>query len=140
MKDFDYYNTPKTKYTSYAEKREYKDALRKEIDDTPMTAKERESALAAISKKVREWEAEQNKPYYAERDMLVEEFWRDARSGMNYPDILDEKGMEILEAKAYQDGHSGGFGDVYHHLNELDDFVYNIKDHLVRDKPDYESC
>jgi len=127
MKNWEYYNKPKDiEYFGYEEKKAFEKALLDEINNSPMTAAEREEALANVKKQVVAHVNEQNKPYREAAAKLQAEFWADAREDLGYDDFLTKKGVEILESKAYEDGHSSGFSEIYGHLQDLTDFCQKI--------------
>ena len=128
MKDFAYYSTPKTKYFGYEEEVAYKQSLLDEINDTPMTAKKREKALADVKQRVREHVAEQNKPYNEEQKKLTQEFWEDARDELGYTAFLSVKAQQALEYLAYERGHSSGYAEVYCQLQDFAEFAKAIAD------------
>lgn len=125
MKDFDYYSDRNVK-AEYPDRRGYKKKLIEEIDNTPMTTDQRTAAMSKVEQRVREWFNEAVKPYYKERNRLAEEFWKDAREELGYDQYLNDDGVRALEAKAWEDGHSAGFSEVFCHLQELESFVEDI--------------
>lgn len=125
MKDWDYYNKPKSECFSFSEvKRE----IKRHINATPMTAQERHDAFADMEASARRIVDEKNRPYDEEKAALDAEFWRDAREEIGYGKMLNEKQIGILESKAWQDGHSAGYSEVFIHLQDLGDFIQDIND------------
>lgn len=126
MKDWDYYSKPKAAYFSFEEEKAYKQKLTDEINESKMTAAERTKALAELKGKVRQYETEYNKPYKEEQAKLTDEFWADAREELGYESFLDEDGVTALESKAYEDGHSSGYSEVFCVLGNLVEFAEAI--------------
>lgn len=127
MKSWDYYREPAgIPYFGYEESKAFENDLRAKINDAPMTAKEREVALADVKRQVREHAAEQNKPYNEAKGKLEAEFWADAREELGYTEFLNDEGVSALEYKAYEDGHSSGFPEVFCQLQSLVDFCQKI--------------
>ena len=127
MKDFDYYSTSSHGYhDSYSIKKE----LKKELDETSLTVEQRKAREAELSKIAMDKAAELNRPYNQEKRRLDMEFWADAREELGYCGYLDAKGVELLEAKAYEDGHSYGYPEIYSKLVDLEQFLSEIRDHI----------
>lgn len=123
MKDFDYYSKPTAEYPDINEyKREYRIA----IDAAAMTSAERKEALDGINKKAREWFDIAAKPYRDEQSRLDGEFWDDCRNELGYREFLSEKAWNAIESKAWDDGHAGGYSDVYFHLCDLVELARKI--------------
>jgi hypothetical protein len=123
MKDFTYYNNVKTPYPRR------KDIIREiiaKLDDVPLTKAgriEREEMAAKEGELIfKEKLAEYNK----ESNNLKEEFWKDCREEFGYDSFLSKRGCEILESKAWQEGRSCGYSEVYNCLCDLSDFVSEI--------------
>lgn len=123
MKDFDYYQNPDMPYFGYEERKQYEQNLRNQINETPMTAYERQEALDQSWKDTREYSNKQNAPYVKKQKDLEQEFWIDAREELGYDQFLSEKGCAILEQKGWEDGHSSGFSEIYGHLYDLTQFA-----------------
>lgn len=121
MKDFEYYSNPTAEY--YPNIKEYKQKMIDEINQSKMTAVERELALAELPKLVREHRIAVNKPYQEEKAKLTDEFWKDAREELGYEKILNKEGVQALESMAWEDEHAHGFASVFARLEELTDFV-----------------
>lgn len=65
--------------------------------------------------------------YYAEpKDVAYEEFWKDAREELGYDKFLNADGVSCLESKAYEEGHSAGFSEVFLCLGDLTEFARQI--------------
>ena len=127
MKDWNYYREPAgIPYFGYEETKAFENGLRAEINDKPMTAAQRETALADVKRQVREHAAEQNKPYNEAKAKLEQEFWADAREELGYTDFLNDEGVSALEYKAYEDGHSSGFPEIFCQLQDLVTFAEKI--------------
>lgn len=92
MKDWSYYCETETPYCAYPEFREMLRARRKEIDEKPLTAVEREHALAVAEADVRLRQARQNEKHYAELNAKQAEFFRDLREDLRYGEFLTEEG------------------------------------------------
>lgn len=128
MKNWDYY-TPAPPAYGYHEETAYIAALRAEIHNTPMTTAEREAALAEVKNTAAKHKLEQLAPYQQERQHLIAEFWRDACDELGYDEFLTPEGVAILQSKAWEDGHSSGFSEVFWHLQDLTDFCRQIIKH-----------
>lgn len=61
-----------------------------------------------------------------ERNRLKVEFWTDCRLNLGYDKWLTERGVRVLEGKAWEMGHSAGYSEVYDYLCDLVDFVREI--------------
>lgn len=123
MKDFDYYKTTKTPWPRQ------KDIIRElisELDNIPMTKSERLEKEIEAAQRGEILYKEKFKEYQLESNKLKDEFWRDCREELGYDSFLTKRGCEILESKAWEDGHSYGFSEVYNHLCELSDFADQI--------------
>lgn len=131
MKNFKYYSTPSMPYFGYDESKKMLVSLTKEINKTPMMATERLEALDRIPKEVREYAKILNAPYNEKCRELDLEFYADSREELGYDKILNEGGCMILESKAYELGHSSGYAEVFDILEELTDFVKEIKECLL---------
>ena len=120
MKDFAYYNNVKTPYPRR------KDIVREiiaKLDDVPLTKAERLEKEEEAAKEGELVFKEKLTEYNKEGNNLKEEFWKDCREELGYDSYLTKKGCEILEAKAWSDGHSCGYSDVYNCLCDLSEFV-----------------
>lgn len=126
MKDWSYYEDPKVTYYGYDYRKEYTDALVQSINDTPMTAADREIAMSKVNQQVREHMLEINKPYRDLKKARIEEFWADAQAELSYDQYLDEGGVSLLRATAYERGHASGFGSIFAELEELSFFAHQI--------------
>lgn len=127
MKDWLYYSKPNhLSYFGWEEQKAYKASLLAEINETPMTAAERKEALAAVRCRVNQHATEQNRPYRTAEAALEREFWLDARAELGYDKFLTPEGVAALEAKAWDDGHSSGFSEVFFCLGDLTDFCHRI--------------
>lgn len=123
MKDWEYYSTPKAEYFSFSE---VKNEIKKHIDATPMTAEERKNAISDMGASARRVIDEKNRPYNEEKAALDAEFWRDAREEIGYGESLNEAQISVLENKAWEDGHSAGYSEVFIQLQDLVDFLDEI--------------
>ncbi len=131
MKDWDYYRVPNEEYCSYEQEQEILKQLIEEINNTPLTALEREKRLKDVKRIVREKVAEIEAPAKEKQAKLTEEFWQDARDDLGYSDWLTPEGQSKLESKAYEEGHSSGYLEVYYKLTELSDFLSDMKNHFI---------
>lgn len=116
MKSFDYYSTNSVEYPNQSE---YRKRLVQVINDTPMTAAERDEALEWVHEEARIWFKEAVKPYREEAARLEREFWQDCRGELGYDSFLNSDGVAALEYAAYERGHSAGYSDIYCCLIEL---------------------
>lgn len=126
MKVFSYYSTVNIPYFGYDDSVAYRDRLLAEINDTPMTAKDRDAAIKEVKEKVSKYTLEQNAPYREKEGKLHDEFWEDCREEYGYTSFLTEKGWAKLESLAWENGHASGFLDVYYQLGELCEFAEHI--------------
>lgn len=116
MKPFEFYSTIEAKYPDY---NGYKRELRKQIDESPMTAAERKAAIEEIPGKVHNWYAREVAPYNAEQAEKMLIFWQDCRKELGYDQFLSLAGCGVLESYAWEQGHSAGFSEVYNYLIDL---------------------
>jgi len=132
MKSWTYYRNPTYEngclipYFGYKETQLYKKERLKVIDDELMTAEGRTSATKNLAKEVRELVKDKNAGFNKKLKELEEEFWRDAREDLGYDSFLTEEGVKILEGKAWGEGHSSGYSEVYGCLQDLSEFVISI--------------
>lgn len=133
MKDWNYYRNPVgVRYMSGEELNQYRTQLLEEINNKPMTAAEREEALKQLPARVLEYQREQNAPYIEAAAELEREFWRDVREELGYDQFLTEAGVSVLEAEAYERGHSAGFSEIYNCMRGLVEFCRKIVQHAKR--------
>lgn len=135
MKDFSYYRDCKSPYLTYEQKKEYKEGLIAQINSEKLTAAERDRKLADVKRLVMAYETEYNKEWREEKEKLEGEFWADARAELKYDTWLNKDGVSALEYKAYEDGHSSGYSEIYYHLCELTEFAEKIKKGLKISNP-----
>lgn len=135
MDDLNSYRVPSDEYWSYADKQAYKQELINGINSARLTSAEREKELKQVPAMVRAKCAEMDKPARERQQMLERKFWSDAREELGYPSYLTPEGVEILEAKAYQDGHAYGYPEIFNHLSDLDEFLYKMRDYLISPIP-----
>ncbi len=121
MKDFSHYQYVRGE--GYPNRLEKAKQLKAEINAAKMTAKERQEALDKVGKQSTEWFEEAVKPFMEIERNLITEFWQDCREDMGYTEFLNQFGVEAIEQKAYRDGHSHGFYEIYHTLDNLVDFA-----------------
>lgn len=132
MKDWDYYRNPKDlEYFGRKTETEYKERLIHEINSDPLTAADRIKRLGSVKALVRNHMEELNAPYNAELKRLEDEFWHDAREEIGYPMWLNKDGVASLEHRAYEDGHSNGFSEIFWHLQDLSDWLHEMKDRFL---------
>jgi hypothetical protein len=127
MKDFDYYRDVEAEYHDYFN---IKNKMQAELNNTPLTVEERKKREAELGTLARAKAKELNATYHEERNKKTAEFWRDCREDLGYESYLYEEGVRILESKADEDGHSGGYSEVYSKLQELDGFIHEIRRHF----------
>lgn len=131
MKDFDYYSKISSDHYSLADadlvrslREECIVANRYRYQDF---SKETERAVIEyVCKRINEM----NEPYHDERARLTAEFWDDARAELGYESFLAQEGVAALESKAYEDGHSAGFSEVFGCLSDLTEFARVIARNL----------
>lgn len=127
MKNWEYYKEPKgIVYFGYHEEKAFREGLIAEINDKKLTADQRKKELDDVNKRVREHVIEQNKPYNIAKGALNQEFWADARAELGYESFLTTAGVEYLESKAYEDGHSSGHSEIFSKLGDLIEFAEKI--------------
>lgn len=114
----------------YPDQADYARQLREEINNTPMTALERETAFAGVQHQANEWFKEAVKPYNAINWERKAEFWADCRAELGYDKFLELTGIEILEAMAYDQGHAYGYSKIFSQLTELVEFLNKIVQHI----------
>lgn len=127
MKDFDYYKTNQYKHPN---RFKYKKKLIDEIDNTPLTKDQRKAELDKVDERVREWFKEEVKPHNIESSRLEKEFWADCRCHFAYDQYLTSEGVALLEYKAYEEGHSHGYAEVFSKLEDFEQFIDEIRKHL----------
>jgi hypothetical protein len=127
MKPWEYYREPKdVVFFGFQEQNEFKEKLTKEINDKPMTADQRTAELAAVKRRTTDHFNEKNKPYNTAKTALTNEFWADARAELGYESFLTTQGVAFIELKAYEDGHSHGFSEIFSKLSDLVEFAEKI--------------
>jgi hypothetical protein len=127
MKDFNYYNTTNTEYLTYQQKEDYRQKLIDEINSEKLTADERIAKLDKVKKQVDNHERTYNKDARAEESRKKREFWEDAREELEYTEWLTEDAIMVLENKAWEDGHSSGYSEVFYQLQELVEFSEKLR-------------
>ena len=132
MKDFDSYRVPNDRYWSYGDKEAYRQQLINEINNDRLTEAERKLKLSKVPSLVREKESEVNKSAKEEQSQLERKFWDDARKELGYTSYLTDDGIKKLERMAYERGHSNGYSQVFYELQDLNDFLNDIINHLKR--------
>ena len=133
MKELEYYTTPKAKYYEYGEYKKILSEITERINNTPMTAKDREDALKNAGKEASDKYDKLNEPYKDELVRLRREFESDARQELNLEKLLTPAGITILEREAYEDGHSGGIQSVYEYMQKYTDFLIEIRGEIKND-------
>jgi hypothetical protein len=106
-------------------------AIRKELqaslDEQPLTKAARAAAEEALKVQAKERYDKEMKPYREEEQRLIEMFWTDVREEMGYNEaMLNPAQVSLLEARAWEKGHSGGLSDVYCQLEDLVEFVTEL--------------
>lgn len=124
MKPFAYYRTV---IAEYPDRYKFKQKLVDDINNTPMTAAQREAALARVDAAVTEWFKEAIKPYQEESGRLEQEFWDDCREELGYGDMLTPAGLSALEYYAYEKGHAHGFSSVYDELTSVVNLMKRLR-------------
>lgn len=110
---FEYYSTIKIPYPS---RNTYRQSRLKEINDAPMTADERMSALNRLPEDIDEWHLRETQPHLTRQQELLEEFWSDCRSVLKYDRVFDEDHCKRMEQKSLDAGFRFGIEQVYHLL------------------------
>lgn len=127
MQPFDYYIENPYKLP---DRFKWRQDARRIIDNTPMTVAEREAAYAGMSANEREWFQTASKDHREFETARKEEFWRDCRTDMGYCEWLTTKGIELVENKAWEDGHADGYSNVHTHLEMIIDFLRDMRPHI----------
>jgi hypothetical protein len=127
MKPWEYYKEPKNvAFFGFKEQKEFKDKLIAQINDQPLTANQRTSELATVNRRAADHFKEMNRPYNEAKTALTNEFWVDARAELGYQRFLTNEGVAFIELKAYEDGHSHGFSEIYSKLSDLVEFAEKV--------------
>lgn len=72
-------------------------------------------------------EVEYPSPEYGiERANKEREFWDDARETLGYKEKFNSDQISAIEYKAWENGHSAGYSEVYWHLQDLVEFVSDV--------------
>lgn len=125
MKDFEEYKTKLEFPSSHAIEAE----LRQTIANTPMTEKQRVTALQKLPEAVRQKVNTAAIPYREDVARLEAQFWRDCREDIGYSEWLDGEGMEILERTA---GYSViNQSETYSRLCDLAHLAERLKGHYI---------
>ncbi len=135
LDDLDSYRVPSEEYWPYEAEKAYKQALIDQINSDRLTAAERDEKLKSVPAMVRAKRSEMDKRARERQLALDTKFWSDAREELGYPSYLTARGVEFLEAKAYEDGHAFGYSDVFGKLVDLDEFLRGVMDHFVTPIP-----
>ncbi len=125
MRDLDYYTI---RNWDLPNKRDLFQVKLRELDEIPMTKKEREDAEKQAQEEVNEIYLKERKKYQEAQNKLDAEFYIDCREDLGYDKFLNEEGCKALESYAYQEGHSGGCGEIYNQLSELTDLAQKLVD------------
>lgn len=123
MKPFEYY-TCKVPYPDTAS---LKKQLAKDIDEAQLSTAERANLILHLNEFVKEKLKPEFDAYNAGQKAIDAEFWADARADLGHTDFLTVRGVGIVEAKAYELGHSSGYSEIYGCLIDVVDFVKRIK-------------
>lgn len=132
MKPWDQYK-PKEKYP-------YRDSVMSEyvkermsaLDDIPMTKSQRTKAEKDLEEEAKKYYQEQRQIYDDSLAAALQDFWNDARNDLGYDSFLDEDGMNKIESKAWENGHSYGYSEVFSHLEDLVSLMRDIQPHFKR--------
>jgi hypothetical protein len=125
VKDFEEYKTK----LSFPCSRDIEAELRLTIANTPMTEKQRLTALQKLPEAIRQKMATASIPYREDVARLEAQFWLDCREDMGYDQWLDGEGMEILERTV---GYSAiNHADTYSRLYELVHLTERLKGHYI---------
>lgn len=130
MKEIEYYTTPKAQYHNYDKFQEILNRINEEINNTPMTAKERTDALSKASKQATAEYEKLNRPYKEELRRLHDEFHVDARAELQLDQLLTPAGISILERLAHEDGHAYGIPEIFEYMEKYASFIRDIKDEI----------
>lgn len=127
MKDFKKYRVPAEMFWSSDDQQQYRQSLVDDVNNKPLTAKERDVALKEVDSLVKTKRAEMNKPAIEKQKELEKEFWKDAAKDLGYRRFLTAEGVSQLERRAWDLGHANGFSEVYWHLLDLTVFAEKLK-------------
>lgn len=133
--DFDKYKVPES--IGYPDQWAYRSKLLEEINNTPMTAKERDQATMAVPGKAHAWFLEAVKPYTKAEQVVHTAFINDCRQELGYGGWLHPKGCAAMEQLAWDMGHSSGYSEVYNMLLSLVPLAEAVRDNLIL--PTYET-
>ena len=103
------------------------------LDDIPMTKSQRTKAEKDLEEEAKKYYQEQRQIYHNSLAAARQDFWNDARNDLGYDVFLDEEGMQIIEYKAWEDGHSYGYSEVFSRLKDLSDLVRRLHPHIIAD-------
>jgi hypothetical protein len=123
MRTFDYYVTTNEKQFNHCDKMSYIKSQTDKINEAKLTSKEREDSLKNLPKESKKWLDTANFPHTNRLKELNEEFWQDCREDLGYEKFLNEDGVNALEGRAWDEGHSCGYANVYSCLEDLVEFV-----------------
>jgi len=116
MKDFDYYQARDLSYPVKPKQVTMKSATPTE-DQISIYLQDK----ATYDKELQDYTKEKAE-YDSKYAARILEFWEDAKHELCCHSY-STKVWEACCAKAWEDGHSGGFSEVYHYLTEATDFV-----------------
>lgn len=123
MKDFDYYSARDLSYPAKPKKVNMKSTSPTE-DEILIYLQDK----ATYDKELEDYTKEKSK-YDNKYAARVLKFWEDAKQELCSHDY-NSKVWEKCCAKAWEDGHSGGFYEVYQELSEIVEFVGEILEEL----------
>ena len=132
MKPWDQYKAKEAYPDRIAVVREYIKERMPALDDTPLTKEQREKAENELKEEAKRYYQERRKNYTDAVAAATREFWEDARNDLGYDAFLDVEGMQLLESKAWDDGHSYGYSEIFSHLKDLVSLMRKIQPHFKR--------
>ena len=108
---------------SVDELKKVKAEVLKEIDDTPLTAKEREEQKKRVEKEFKEVKSIMFDDYHLAIKIFEKNF---KQSLFRYLSPEIKNVAEIIYSRAYDEGHANGYTEIEIHFNDLVDFVTEI--------------
>lgn len=133
MKPWDQYKAKERYPDRVLVVREYMKERMSALDDIPMTKSQREKAEKDLAEEAQKHYQERRQIYKDSLSAALQEFWNDAREELGYDAFLDAEGMQMIEGKAWEDGHSYGYSEVFSHLKDLSELVRQLLPHLIAD-------
>lgn len=106
-------------------KAEWSRERRRQIDEERMTTAERNEALSQLDDGYDEYKREQYQTHHVAEQKARIVFFEDAFEELGLG-FLPDSALKKLEALAWERGHSGGFPEIMHELEEMHDIVRHV--------------